>query len=277
MSFRYRRTKSFGKLLRVNLTKTGVGVSFGRPGLRYSVHSSGRTTKTVGLPGTGLYYRKDAGGGRSARTRATRTRTTGIPTNASQRKVNNQIASIGCLIGLIGLMFALVVGAFAAAILNALIGAPGAYIGLGLVLVLYVKWWAKHVMAPQPPVASQKAQSATVMRELSLGDTAETISGSDAVRMLRPLSLGTHYLWADLMLDDRECRDSRTVVVVNVVTSGFTTVSELRLGKFETDYNAVGFWSDATGGTPVMVVLLGPPAHMTADDEIVLQAGFGWQ
>ena len=55
-SFRFRRSKKIGPLT-VNLTKTGIGLSAGVPGARASVHSSGRVTKTVGLRGTGLYYR----------------------------------------------------------------------------------------------------------------------------------------------------------------------------------------------------------------------------
>jgi tetratricopeptide (TPR) repeat protein len=73
MGFRFYRSVSLGKGVRLNLSKTGVGISAGVPGLRYSVHSSGRTVKTAGIPGTGLYYRKDsyARGSRSA-TRARR-------------------------------------------------------------------------------------------------------------------------------------------------------------------------------------------------------------
>jgi len=57
-SWRFRRSKKIGPV-RLNLTKTGVGASIGVPGARVSVHSSGRITKTVGIPGTGLYYRDD--------------------------------------------------------------------------------------------------------------------------------------------------------------------------------------------------------------------------
>jgi tetratricopeptide (TPR) repeat protein len=71
MGFRLYKSVSLGKGVRLNLSKTGVGVSAGIPGLRYSVHSSGRRTKTVGLPGTGVYYRKDSyAGRRSAESRS---------------------------------------------------------------------------------------------------------------------------------------------------------------------------------------------------------------
>lgn len=60
MGFRLYKSVKLGKGVRLNLSKTGIGLSGGIPGARYSVHSSGRTTKNVGLPGTGVYYRKDS-------------------------------------------------------------------------------------------------------------------------------------------------------------------------------------------------------------------------
>lgn len=73
MGFRLYKSVGLGKGVRLNLSKTGVGISAGVPGLRYSVHSSGRTVKTAGVPGTGVYYRKDTyakrGGSGGARTR----------------------------------------------------------------------------------------------------------------------------------------------------------------------------------------------------------------
>ena len=71
MGFRLYKSVKLGKGVRLNLSKTGVGISAGVPGARYSVHSSGRTTRTVGAPGTGVYYRTDtySKGGRSSGTR----------------------------------------------------------------------------------------------------------------------------------------------------------------------------------------------------------------
>jgi tetratricopeptide (TPR) repeat protein len=60
MGFRVYKSVKLGKGVRLNLSKTGIGISAGVPGARYSVHSSGRTVKTVGVPGTGVYYRKDS-------------------------------------------------------------------------------------------------------------------------------------------------------------------------------------------------------------------------
>ncbi len=56
-SFRFRRSVG-NKFFRVNLTKRGVGVSAGVPGMRRSWHSTGRRTTSVGIPGTGMSWVK---------------------------------------------------------------------------------------------------------------------------------------------------------------------------------------------------------------------------
>ncbi len=56
MGFRARKSIKIAKGVKLNLSKSGVGVSVGGRGARYSVHSSGRRTTSVGIPGTGLGY-----------------------------------------------------------------------------------------------------------------------------------------------------------------------------------------------------------------------------
>jgi tetratricopeptide (TPR) repeat protein len=56
MGFRFYKSVSVGKGLRVGVSKSGIGLSFGAPGARYSIHSSGRTRKTIGIPGSGISY-----------------------------------------------------------------------------------------------------------------------------------------------------------------------------------------------------------------------------
>jgi len=73
MGFRFYKSVSLGKGVRLGVSKSGVGVSVGTRGARYSVHSSGRTRKTVGLPGTGLSY-VDYGSTRAPRASAARRR-----------------------------------------------------------------------------------------------------------------------------------------------------------------------------------------------------------
>jgi tetratricopeptide (TPR) repeat protein len=59
---RFRRSIKIAPGLKVNLTKKGVGLTAGVRGAHYSVHSSGRRTATVGIPGSGLYYQDRTSG-----------------------------------------------------------------------------------------------------------------------------------------------------------------------------------------------------------------------
>jgi len=56
-SFRFRRTISLGRFLRLNVSKTGASVSVGRPGATVNVRGD-KVDGTVGVPGTGLSYRQ---------------------------------------------------------------------------------------------------------------------------------------------------------------------------------------------------------------------------
>jgi tetratricopeptide (TPR) repeat protein len=66
-SFRVRTSVKLGPGVRLNASKTGLGLSFGGRGARYSVHSSGRRTASVGVPGTGLSYQAQTRGRSRAR------------------------------------------------------------------------------------------------------------------------------------------------------------------------------------------------------------------
>lgn len=57
MGFRFQRSIGLGKFLRLNISKSGIGISAGIPGLRISTGPRGAFF-TAGLPGTGLSYRK---------------------------------------------------------------------------------------------------------------------------------------------------------------------------------------------------------------------------
>jgi tetratricopeptide (TPR) repeat protein len=72
MGFRMRKSFKVVPGVRMTVTPRGVGMSAGTRGARVSVHSSGRVTKTVGVPGSGMSYvststaRKRATSGRAA-------------------------------------------------------------------------------------------------------------------------------------------------------------------------------------------------------------------
>lgn len=59
MGFRFRRSMKVAPGVRLNFTHRGVGVRLGPRGAGISFHSSGRGTRSVGLPGSGMYWRED--------------------------------------------------------------------------------------------------------------------------------------------------------------------------------------------------------------------------
>ena len=58
MRLNFRKSISLGKGLKLNLSKSGPSVSFGKSGFRQSVNLKGQARTTVGIPGTGIYYTK---------------------------------------------------------------------------------------------------------------------------------------------------------------------------------------------------------------------------
>ena len=56
MGFRFRKSINLGGGFRVNLSKSGVGYSFGSKGFRYTKKAGGGTRTTASIPGTGLSY-----------------------------------------------------------------------------------------------------------------------------------------------------------------------------------------------------------------------------
>lgn len=62
MGFRYRKSINLGGGFRLNLSKSGVGYSYGGKGYRFTKKANGGTRSTFSLPGTGLSYVKETGG-----------------------------------------------------------------------------------------------------------------------------------------------------------------------------------------------------------------------
>lgn len=57
MGFQFRKSKNFGPI-RLNFSKSGVGVSAGVKGFRVSKRARGGVTATASIPGTGVSYSK---------------------------------------------------------------------------------------------------------------------------------------------------------------------------------------------------------------------------
>lgn len=56
MGFRFRKSFKIAPGIKLSLNKKSVGLRIGGKGAGISLNSNGRVTKTVGIPGTGLYY-----------------------------------------------------------------------------------------------------------------------------------------------------------------------------------------------------------------------------
>ena len=61
MGFRFRKSINLGGGFRINLSKSGVGYSWGVPGYRVTRTAGGKRRKTYSIPGTGLSYSETIG------------------------------------------------------------------------------------------------------------------------------------------------------------------------------------------------------------------------
>lgn len=68
MGFRFRKSINVGKGFRINLSKSGIGYSFGGKGFRKTKMSNGRTRNTFSIPGTGISYVDEKGKSKSKST-----------------------------------------------------------------------------------------------------------------------------------------------------------------------------------------------------------------
>ena len=61
MGFRFRKSINLGGGFRVNLSKSGIGYSYGVKGLRYTKTAKGKSRVTASVPGTGLSWSTETG------------------------------------------------------------------------------------------------------------------------------------------------------------------------------------------------------------------------
>lgn len=67
MGFRFRKSFKVAPGVKLNFNKKSTGVTFGDKGLHYTINSSGKSTMSAGIPGTGMYYTESSGGSGSGR------------------------------------------------------------------------------------------------------------------------------------------------------------------------------------------------------------------
>lgn len=61
MGWRYRKSINLGGGFRINLSKSGIGYSWGFPGYRHTYSANGKQRKTYSIPGTGISYVEESG------------------------------------------------------------------------------------------------------------------------------------------------------------------------------------------------------------------------
>ncbi len=65
MGWRYRKSINLGGGFRINLSKSGIGYSWGFPGYRHTYSANGTQRKTYSIPGTGISYVESYGNRRN--------------------------------------------------------------------------------------------------------------------------------------------------------------------------------------------------------------------
>ncbi len=58
MGLCFRKSITIAPGVKINLSKSGPSISFGKNGLRETISATGKSTTSVGIPGTGVYYKK---------------------------------------------------------------------------------------------------------------------------------------------------------------------------------------------------------------------------
>ena len=61
MGFRFRKSINLGFGFRLNLSKSGIGFSWGGKGFRYTKKADGSTRITHSIPGTGISWVEESG------------------------------------------------------------------------------------------------------------------------------------------------------------------------------------------------------------------------
>lgn len=85
MGFRFRKSINLGGGFKVNLSKSGVGYSWGTKGVRYTKTAKGKTRTTLSIPGTGISHVSESGG----KKRTTNQKNTKTTSNFSAPNPNN--------------------------------------------------------------------------------------------------------------------------------------------------------------------------------------------
>ena len=90
MGFRYRKSINLGGGFRINLSKSGIGYSWGTKGYRVTKTARGTTRRTYSIPGTGLSYTQESGRGNNRRSNPSRQQRNNAPTRQPENNFRQQ-------------------------------------------------------------------------------------------------------------------------------------------------------------------------------------------
>lgn len=113
MGLRFRKNINLGHGVKLNVGKSGIGISAGVKGARVSVNSNGRKTTSIGIPGTGVSYVKSEKIGGAPKTNNTNQ---SQPENQNLLQGSNNIPPSkkkpGCLVIVLGIIVVLAIIGF---------------------------------------------------------------------------------------------------------------------------------------------------------------------
>lgn len=107
MGWRFRKSVKIAPGVRVNFGKKSTSVSVGGKGYRKTFSSTGKTTTTVGIPGTGLSY-STTENAKKKQSANTSNRTVKKPTSKTYKKSGIILQVLSVILFVLGLLLALV-------------------------------------------------------------------------------------------------------------------------------------------------------------------------
>ena len=129
MGFRFRKSINLGGGFRVNLSKSGVGYSWGTKGVRFTKTAKGKRRTTLSIPGTGISYVTESNGTKITAPRQPKN-TTNIPVQTIS-DVTVSILTSGSALTVVGLLL----GYLSA---NGLLAQLGIFLGRGAIFSLFI-------------------------------------------------------------------------------------------------------------------------------------------
>lgn len=178
MGFRFRKSIKILPGVKLNVGKKGVGISAGVKGARVSVNSSGRVTKSVGIPGTGISYVESSKIGNSGNSNSGNENIT--PTGGNGKK---PAPKSGAVLNIICKFIAVV--CFISAIALMFMSEPSIFGGLFFLAVAFAIWflgtYSKNYYAQNGERIDRKKAFISFVAIAVIMIGISSFSGSDAV------------------------------------------------------------------------------------------------